>query len=77
MSNNLKNNPNRKCFVIFHGFNTFNSEGTFVEETRNLLRGASKETLARDTEESDREYIKTRQERNKIAQQMIRKIIKI
>ena len=46
---------------------------TDIEEDMSLLRGASKETRARDTEESDREYIITRQKRDKIAQQLYKK----
>jgi hypothetical protein len=39
-----------------------------IREEISLLKGASKETLARDTEESDREYIIMRQKRNRLAQ---------
>lgn len=48
-----------------------------VDEARSLSRGASKNTLARqkarNAEEMDREYIKTRQERDKIAQKKYKK----
>jgi len=40
------------------------------EDKFSLLKGASKQTIARDTEESDREYIATRQKRDKISQKM-------
>ena len=38
------------------------------EEISSLLKGANKETLARDIEQSDREYIAMRQKRNSLAE---------
>jgi hypothetical protein len=44
-----------------------------ISEGNRLLRGASKETLARDTEESDREYIQLSKKRDILAQKKYKK----
>ena len=49
------------------------SSKTYLSEENSLLRGASKKTLARDTEESDREYTQLSKKRDVLAQKKYRK----
>jgi hypothetical protein len=44
-----------------------------LEETRSLMKNASKEARARDVEQSDLEYTATRQKRDKMAEKMFNK----
>lgn len=70
------NSKTKQRLMFLAGIITETQYQKEVEENRVLMPNASPEALAKDVEQSDNEYIITRQKRDKIAQDLFKKSYK-